>query len=154
MDNIFYFLGILYFITSAYNFFSYDHNRDVSINTNTNISELNEESEKYKCKNPEKYYPRQLIGFLFFIWTYIGCVGGFPEKKFFILNFLVLILNALVLISMGILLAFKAFNKITNRCDFTNENKSEKTAIPLTKGVYFLEMLIVGTICTIHYFIL
>ena len=60
MDNLFYLFGILYFVVSTYNFFTYDHNRDVSVDVDTNISDLLEETEKKQqetqAETIKKYY--------------------------------------------------------------------------------------------------
>lgn len=158
MDNLFYLFGILYFVVSTYNFFTYDHNRDVSVDIDTNISDLIEETEEKKQENQEetikKYYPRYLLGFMFFIWTYIGSFGNFPEKPFFIYNLIILISYTLILIFLGFSLAYKTYRTIENNLDFPNKEKCKKKYIPLTKIIYFSEMIIVGLIITIHYFIL
>ena len=158
MDNLFYLFGILYFVFSTYNFFTYDHNRDVSVDVDTNITDLVEETEKIqqetKGKSIKKYYPRYLLGLMFFLWTYIGSFGNFPEKIFFIYNLIVLITYTLILIVMGFSLAFKTYRTIENNLEFVEKEKCEKKYIPLTKIIYFLEMVVVGTIITIHYFIL
>jgi hypothetical protein len=158
MDNLFYFFGILYFIVSTYNFFTYNHNRDVSVDVDTNISDLVEETEKIqqetKQKSIEKYYPRHLLGFMFFIWTYIGCIGNFPEKQIFIYNMTLLVLYGLILIVMGFSLALKTYKTLETNSDFPQKEKCQKKHIPLSKIVYFLEMILVGIIVTIHYIIL
>jgi hypothetical protein len=158
MDNLFYLFGILYFVVSTYNFFTYDHNRDVSVDVDTNISDLLEETEEKQQENQaeiiKKYYPRYLLGFMFFIWTYIGSFGNFPEKMFFVYNLIVLISYTLILIAMGFSLAFKTYKTIENNLEFVEKEKCEKKYIPLTKIIYFLEMVIVGSIITIHYLIL
>lgn len=158
MDNLFYLFGILYFIVSTYNFFTYDHNRDVSVDVDTNISDLVEETEEIQQETQEetikKYYPRYLLGIMFFIWTYIGCFGNFPEKTFFMFNLIVLALYSLILIVMGFSLAFKTYRIVENNLDFVEKEKCEKKYIPLTKIVYFLEIIIVGSILVIHYFLL
>ncbi len=153
MDGFFYLFGILYFISSIYNFFSYDHKRDVGVDVDTNLSDLIEESEKKKENNSQKYYPRQMMAFLFLIWTYIGYFGDFPEKYLFLFNLIVLISNILILLSMGFMLAFKAHNILESHSCFPHKEKSKKIEIPLTKIVYFLEIVIVGSILIIHYFI-
>jgi len=158
MDNLFYLFGILYFVFSTYNFFTYDHNRDVSVDVDTNITDLVEETEKIqqetKGKSIKKYYPRHLLGLMFFIWTYIGSFGNFPEKTFFIYNLIILISYTLILIAMGFSLAFKTYRTIENNLEFVEKEKCEKKYIPLTKIIYFSEMVIVGTILIIHYIIL
>jgi aminopeptidase-like protein len=55
---------------------------------------------------------------------------------------------------MGFSLAFKTYRTIENNLEFVEKEKCEKKYIPLTKIIYFLEMVVVGTIITIHYFIL
>lgn len=149
MDTIFYSLGVMYFIVSFYNLYTYDHSRDVSISADSNISDIIEDAEKKDEKYIQKYYPRQTLGILFFIWTYIGCVGGFPEKPLFIFNLTVLIVNILILVTMGFLLGIKAFSSVLNFKPYSQENKKNK--IPLTKIVYFLETITVGLIIGIHY---
>ena len=158
MDNLFYLFGILYFVVSTYNFFTYNHNRDVSVDVDTNISDLVDETEEIQqetqAETIKKYYPRYLLGLMFFIWTYIGSFGNFPEKTFFIYNLIILISYTLILIAMGFSLAFKTYRTIENNLEFVEKEKCEKKYIPLTKIIYFLEMVVVGTIITIHYFIL
>jgi uncharacterized protein YacL len=157
MDNLFYLFGILYFVVSTYNFFTYDHFRDVSVDVDTNISDLVEETEEKEQENQaktiKKYYPRYLLGLMFFIWTYIGCFGNFPEKSFFIYNLIILSIYTLILIFLGFSLAYKAYRTIENKFDFPIKEKCKKKYIPLTKIVYFSEMIIVGLIITIHYLI-
>jgi hypothetical protein len=158
MDNLFYLFGILYFVVSTYNFFTYNHNRDVSVDVDTNISDLVDETEEIQqetqAETIKKYYPRYLLGFMFFIWTYIGSFGNFPEKPFFIYNLIILVTYALILIAMGFSLAFKTYRTIENNIEFVEKEKSEKKYIPLTKIIYFLEMNVVGSILIIHYFLL
>jgi hypothetical protein len=158
MDNLFYLFGILYFVVSVYNFFAYDHKRDVSVDADTNISDLVEETEIKQEQNQEKsikkYYPRHLLGFMFFVWTYIGCVGNFPEKEIFIYNMSLLLLYGLILIAMGFSLALKTFRTLETNSDFPKKENCQKTHIPLSKIVYFLEIILVGTILIIHYFLL
>jgi hypothetical protein len=154
MDNFFYSLGILYFISSAYNFFSYNGKRDVKIKLDTDSNELASQIDENKGKNLEKYYPRQLLGIFFFVWTYIGCVGNFPEKPFFLLNLSILILNALVLIFIGVYLAINTYKNMTFSYDAQEERIPATNSIQLTKIVYYFEMNISGAIIIIHYFIL
>jgi hypothetical protein len=154
MNNLFYLFGILYFITSVYNFFSYDHKRDVGVDIDTNLSDLVEETEKKQERNSQMYYPRQMVAFLFFIWTCIGYLADFPEKTLFLYNLVLLALNFFILISIGFMLAVKAHNILENNWSFPHKEKSEKIEIPLTKIVYFLEIIIVGSILVIHYFLL
>ena len=158
MNDLFYLFGILYFIVSFYNFFTYNHNRDVSVDVDTNISDLVEETQEKEQENQaktiKKYYPRYLLGLMFFIWTYIGCFGNFPEKSFFIYNLIILSTYTLILIFLGFSLAYKSYRTIENNFDFPVKENKEKKYIPLTKIVYFSETIIVGLIITIHYFIL
>lgn len=154
MNNLFYLFGILYFITSVYNFFSYDHKRDVGVDIDTNLSDLVEETEKKQESTSQKYYPRQMVGFLFFIWTCVGYLGDFPEKTLFLYNLILLALNFFILILMGFMLAVKAHNILEHNWSFPHKEKSEKIEIPLTKIVYLLEIIIVGSILVIHYFLL
>lgn len=153
MNNLFYLFGIIYFIISVYNFFSYDHKRDVGVDIDTNLSDLVEETEKKQERNSQMYYPRQMLAFLFFIWTCIGYLADFPEKTLFLYNLILLGLNFSILILMGFMLAFKAHNILENNWSFPHKEKSEKNEIPLTKIVYFLEIGIVGTILIFHYLI-
>lgn len=154
MDNIFYLFGILYCVVSIYNFFTYDHKRDVGVNLNTFMYEVNEKKEETKSNFIEKYYPRNLLGFMFFIWTYIGCVGDFPQRNFFIVNMVVLILYFFIILIIVFFLTVKAYRKIECNYFSKEKEKRKKIYLPLTKYVYFLEMILVAYILIIHYFIL
>jgi hypothetical protein len=156
MDNIFYLTGVLYFVFSVYNFFAYNDKKYVSIDSDTEfskISDMYEELEKNKRKNIIKRYLIRIANVLFFVWTYIGCIGNFPEKQLFLFNLSVLILYITVLIFMGVILAVNMFKKIDYDRYPPDEIKEKKIKILPTKIVYFLEMIIVGTIVIIHYFI-
>ena len=156
MDKIFYLIGVLYFVFSFYNFFSYNDKKDVSVDSDTDFSKISSmyaELEKNKRENLIKRYLIRVSNVLFFVWTYIGCIGNFPEKKLFLFNLSVLVLYVTILIFMGVILAVNMFKKIDYDRHTPEEIKEKKHTIQPTKIVYFLEMIIVGTIVIIHYFI-
>ena len=153
MENIFYSLGILYFIVSYYNFISYDHKRDVCLGAKNNILDLTESQDYCKPKKSDKYYPRQLLGVLFFIWNYVGYVSDFPEKDFFLFNLFLLITHFLFLIYLGFALAVNYTNFIMNRINFSNKKVPKKLHLPISKIVYFIEFLSVSGILALHYLI-
>jgi hypothetical protein len=154
MDYFFYELGILYFAVSIYNFLHYDYNRCFVLGLNSNTSDLTGKLEKKEEGVFKKHYPRKVVGFMFFVWTYIGCVGGFPEGKFFILNLIVSVSYFAVVCVFVFYIALRTYKAKINACDFIEQQKDIKNPIKLTKIVYFLEIILVGAILTIHYFIL
>ena len=155
MDYFFYELGILYFAVSIYNFLYYDYNRYFGLSSASNAPDLTDKLEKKEREGSfKKYYPRQVVGFMFFVWTYIGCVGGFPEEFFFKLNLIVSISYFIVVCVLVFYIAFKAFKARRNTCDFVEGKKHSKQPVKLTKIIYFLEIILIGKILIIHYFII
>ena len=152
MDNSFYLLGLLYFAVSIYNFLSHDPNKCLSLSYTT--YDLKDKFKKKEEGVFKKYYPRQMVGLMFFVWTCIGSFGGFPEEKFFMLNFIVSISYFIVLFIVVLYMAVTTHKKSKHTHDLSKDEEICKKPFKLTEIVYFLEIILVGTILTIHYFTL
>jgi hypothetical protein len=161
MDNIFYLLGIFYFIVSVYNFLSYNKKTQVTISSESEFSKI---KENENVKKPQKNFPRVFLAYFFFFWTYAGCVGDFPEKKILAINLTIQIIYILFLIFTTITVfinGFKAFKREQLLEEYLEEEDEEedeydetiRVNVPITKIVYFFEMLIIGFVLIIHYFI-
>lgn len=160
MDNIFYLLGIFYFIVSVYNFLSYNKKTQVTISSESEFSKI---KENENVKNPIKNFPRVFLAYFFFFWTYAGCVGDYPEKKILAINLTIQIIYILFLIFTVITVfvnGFKTFKREQSLEEFLEENDFEddydtiiRVNLPISKIVYFFEMLIIGFVLIIHYFI-
>ena len=163
MDNIFYLLGIFYFIVSVYNFLSYNKKTHVTISSESEFSKI---KENENVKKPQKNFPRVFLAYFFFFWTYAGCVGDFPEKKFLAINLTIQIIYILFLIFTTITVfinGFKAFKREQSLEEYLEEEEDDeeedeydetiRVNVPITKIVYFFEMLIIGFVLIIHYFI-
>ena len=166
MNNIFYLIGILYFIVSVYNFLFYDKKNRAELNSESEFSKI---KENQNVKKPEKNSPRVFLSYLFFFWTYVGCVGDFPEKFFLVINFTIQLIYIvfLILITIKVFInGFKEFKREQSLEQYLEEDETQedeqeneyyktiKRNIPITKILYFFEILIIGNILIIHFFIL
>jgi hypothetical protein len=152
MDNSFYLLGVLYFAVSIYNFLSHDCNK--CLNLSSDESDLKDEFKKKEEGAFKKYYPRQMVGVLFFVWTCIGSFGGFPEEKFFMLNLIVSVSYFIVLCIVLIYMVITTSNETKDTYGLKKGDETCQKPFKLTEIVYFSEIILIGTILTIHYFIL
>jgi hypothetical protein len=112
---------------------------------------LYRQKSEVKISKYTKYYPRQLLGILFFIWTYIGYVSDLPEKHFFLINLIVLGIYLFILIFSSFSIIINFIISKSPRTIVHNKEYRKQKKIPLAKIVYFFEIILSQAIITNHF---